>query len=84
MTLYHALHFIEFGVGILIRGGDEHRIAALLGHRGHCVSAVGKERIIKIGDDEADGARALTAKGARQLVGPVLQLADRQRLAGSG
>ena len=49
----------------------------LLGDGCDRVGAVGKERIIKVGDDEANGPATLTAKRAGQLIGPVLQLLNR-------
>ncbi len=77
MPLQHLVCLCVLRFRILVRGGDDHRIAVLLGHGGHRVRATGKERIVEIRNDQADGVAALTAKCARQHVGAVLELLDR-------
>lgn len=46
--------------------------------------AVGEEGIVEVREDDADGAVALSAEGAGQFVGPVVQLLDGSLNALSG
>ena len=48
-----------------------------LGDSRNRMGAVGKERVVEIRNNEAYRSAALTAKGAGQLIGPVLQLLNR-------
>ena len=76
VALQHLVGCGVLGFGIFIGGGDDDGIAALLGHGGDRVGATGKEGIVKIRNDQADGMAALAAKCARQHIGTVLELLD--------
>ena len=76
MTLQHLVGCGVLRFGIFIGGSDDDGIAALLGHGGYRVGATGKEGIVQVRNDEADGMAALAAKCARQHIGTVLELLD--------
>ena len=76
VALEHLFRLGIFSVGIFIGSGDEDRVSVFFGHRGYGVCAVGKERVVQIGDNQPDRPAFLTAKGACELVGPVVQLVN--------
>src|ERR1039458_8459206 len=77
MALQHLVGFRILDFRILVRSCDEDRVAVFPGHGGYRVSTAGKEGVVEIRKDEADGMAALTTKCACQDVGTVLELLNR-------
>lgn len=76
VTLEHLNGRVVFGFRIFIRGGHGDRVAALLCNCGDGMSADGEEWVVKIRQNEADGAGAFAAKGTGQFIGAVVELLD--------
>src|SRR5580698_9429410 len=76
MSLQHRLSFCVLGCRVFIRGGQDDGISMLTSDRVDRMGAGGKERVVKIGDDQSDGARLEAAQRTGHLVWAISELLD--------